>query len=233
VTARIEQIVVVIPARDEARTLASCLASVQRAARRAGIPTTLVLVLDSCTDGSAEIAGSFPEAHVIEEEFANVGQSRARGFSHALASFAYDPDSTWFATTDADSAVPSDWLVEHLRAAQEGAHVFVGAVVPVLHELDDERRRAWVRTHPAGATLGHVHGANLGMRGSAYAAAGGFSFLATGEDIDLVARLRALGIPIAESEAHPVVTSSRLSGRARDGYATYLADLPGRLAAQL
>lgn len=221
----IERIVVVIPARDEAETLARCLASIQRAAQRVSIPTTLVLVLDSCTDDSAEIATSFADAMVIEEDFANVGRSRARGFSHALPLFAGNLDTTWFATTDADSVVPSGWLAEHVRAAHEGAHVFVGAVVPALPELDEQRRLAWVLTHPPGATVGHVHGANLGMLGSAYAEAGGFSSLATGEDVELVARLRHLGVPIAESEAHPVITSGRLSGRARDGYAKYLAEL--------
>jgi glycosyltransferase involved in cell wall biosynthesis len=231
VTSPVERIVVIIPARDEAGTLARCLESVQRAGQRAGVPTTVVIVLDSCTDGSAEIAASFADALVIEEEFANVGRSRARGFAHALASFAGDPDRIWLATTDADSVVPPDWLAEHLRAAEEGAHVFVGAVVPILDELDDHRRVVWERTHPPGATVGHVHGANLGMLASAYTAVGGFAALETGEDVELVARLRRLGVPIAESEAHPVITSSRLSGRARDGYARYLAEL-ARFSAQ-
>lgn len=229
-TATISRVVVVIPARNEEDTLAQCLASVTQAAHRIRIPTTVVLVLDSCTDRSGEIAASFADVIVVEGEFANVGLARASGFSYALASFAEDPDSIWFAATDADSVVPSGWLVEHLRAAREGAHVYAGAVVPVLHDLDAERQKVWMRTHPPGATLGHVHGANLGMRGSAYIAAGGFSCLATGEDVELVVRLRGLGMPFVESEAHPVVTSSRLTGRARDGYAKYLTELTAPLA---
>jgi glycosyltransferase involved in cell wall biosynthesis len=232
-TTPVEQIVVVIPARDEAGTLAECLASVQRAARNVRVPVTLVLVLDSCTDDSVQIAAAFAGALVIQVDFANVGRSRACGFSQALAAVGGDPARTWLATTDADSVVPPGWLAEHLRAADEGAHVFVGAVVPVLDELDDQRRLVWLRTHPPGATVGHVHGANLGMLGSAYTAAGGFAPLATGEDVELVARLRRLGAPIAESEAQPVITSSRLSGRARDGYAKYLAELTPRFSAQL
>ena len=232
-TAGIERVVVVIPARNEGSTLAAGLASVQRAARHIHLPVTVVLVLDSCTDDSAEIAASFPDVLVVEGEFLSVGLARASGFSFAVASCAEDPEAVWFATTDADSAVPSGWLAEHLRAARDGADVYVGAVVPVLHDLDAERRRAWLRTHPPGATLGHVHGANLGMRGSAYLAAGGFTPLATGEDVELVARLHGLGLRFAESEANPVVTSSRLAGRARGGYATYLAELTVPLGSQL
>ena len=229
-TAEVERVVVVIPARNEEDTLAACLTSVQRAADHIHIAMTVVLVLDSCTDRSAEIAASFAGVLVLAGEFSNVGLARASGFSSALTSCAEDPTAVWFASTDADSVVPTRWLAEHLRAAREGADVYVGAVVPVLPDLDAERRRAWLQAHPPGATLGHVHGANLGMRGSAYRAAGGFMGLATGEDVELVARMRGLGVRFAESEAHPVVTSSRLAGRARGGYANYLTGLTTSLA---
>ncbi|ERK72928.1 hypothetical protein N136_00718, partial [Leifsonia aquatica ATCC 14665] len=87
------------------------------------------------------------------------------------------------------------------------------------------RRHAWTRSHPPGATLGHVHGANLGVRASAYAEAGGVLPLVVGEDVDLVARVRASGRPVVESEQHPVLTSARLDGRAPDGYAAHLRAL--------
>ncbi|MGO4276470.1 glycosyltransferase, partial [Paenibacillus sp. TAF58] len=176
------------PARDEAATLERCLASVEEAAQMVGRPTTVVLVLDACTDASAEIAAAFTDVQVTVTDFANVGRARSWGVSQARMREDAHPDAVWIATTDADSIVPRGWLVEHLRAALDGAHAFVGAVVPVLEELDVERRRAWMRTHPPGATVGHVHGANLGLRLSAYTAIGGFTALATGEDVDIVGR---------------------------------------------
>lgn len=224
-TSAIEHVVVVIPARDEASTLAGCLASVLGAAHEIDVPVTVVLVLDSCIDASAAIAATFDRVDVLETGFSNVGRSRSLGVLAGLRLAGGRRDTVWIATTDADGVVPNVWLAEHLRAAGGGADAFVGAVVPVLKELDENRRRAWLRLHPPGATLGHVHGANLGVLASTYLDAGGFCALATGEDVELVSRLRANGAIVAESDAHPVITSSRLAGRVRDGYAKYLTEL--------
>jgi glycosyltransferase involved in cell wall biosynthesis len=221
----IGRIAVVIPARDEEATLDSCLTSVRAAARRVAVPVDVVLVLDSCTDGSARIAARHPLVRTVSVGFGNVGRSRAHGAELALAlAHEHDAEELWLAFTDADGRVPSGWLAEHLRAARR-ADVYLGAVVPVLDELDPARRRVWLDRHPPGATLGHVHGANLGMRSSAYRAAGGFAPLETAEDVHLAERLRASGAVVSASEREPVVTSARLTGRAPRGYAGYLAAL--------
>ena len=215
----IRRIAVVIPARDEEATLEACLASVEAAAHRVRVPVDIVLVLDACTDGSAQVAARHPRVRTASVAFRNVGRSRAHGVELALP--ASSVDGLWLAFTDADSTVPPDWLAEHLRAA-ERADAYIGAVVPVLEDLDPVRRRVWLDGHPPGATLGHVHGANLGMRARAYRAAGGFSPLDTAEDVDLAGRLRASGAVVLSSEREPVVTSARLTGRAPLGYAGYL-----------
>lgn len=219
----IGRIAVVIPARDEEATLDACLTSVRAAARQAAVPVDVVLVLDSCTDGSARIAARHPLVRTVSVGFGNVGRSRAHGAEIALA-HEQDAEELWLAFTDADGRVPSGWLTEHLDAARRG-DVYLGAVVPVLDELDPERRRVWLDRHPPGATLGHVHGANLGMRSSAYRAAGGFAPLETAEDVHLAERLRTSGAVVSSSEREPVVTSARLTGRAPRGYAGYLAAL--------
>lgn len=220
----IRGVVVVIPARDEAQTLAACLDSVRVACDRAGLPSTVVVVLDGCADGSAALIGARDDVVAVTRDFGNVGRSRREGVEVALGLSAADLASTWIASTDADSVVPRDWLVEHLHAART-ADVYVGSVVPRLAELDEQRRRRWQLGHPPGATLGHVHGANLGVRASAYRAVGGFRDLATAEDVDLVDRLRADGHVVAASERHAVVTSARLQGRAPGGYGEHLRGL--------
>lgn len=221
----IERIVVAVPARDEAATLDACLTSLERAC--AAVPlvrTSIVLLLDACTDESAEIAARHPLVRTIERAYESVGRSRAAAVEAALAS-AREPDrAVWVAMTDGDGVVPRHWLREHLRAAST-ADAYVGAVIPRLDDLDDPRRRAWHARHSPGAALGHVHGANLGVRASAYRSVGGMEPLATGEDVALVDRLRAAGVSITASEERPVITSARLHGRAPRGYAAYLTAL--------
>jgi cellulose synthase/poly-beta-1,6-N-acetylglucosamine synthase-like glycosyltransferase len=219
-----DHVLVAVPARDEEATLADCLQAIERARTAIDVASSIVVVLDSCTDGSADVARGFADALVIERDHGNVGRSRHDAVLAGLATVAAAPERTWIAFTDADSCVPRSWLREHLRAAN-GSDAYVGAVVPRLDDLDEARRQAWRRSHPPGATLGHVHGANLGVRADAYHRVGGFLPLFVGEDVDLVSRLRAARYSIAESERHPVSTSSRLTGRAPDGYAGYLRGL--------
>jgi cellulose synthase/poly-beta-1,6-N-acetylglucosamine synthase-like glycosyltransferase len=221
---RIDEVLVVVPARDEESTLRACVESVRCAGSTVAVPTSVVVVLDVCTDGSADAVRRLPDVLVVERDHGNVGRSRHDGVLAGLSAGRSAPGRTWIAFTDADSVVPRFWLREHLRSAAS-SDAYVGAVVPRMDDLEPLRRRAWRRSHPPGATLGHVHGANLGVRADAYLRVGGFLPLRVGEDVDLVSRLRAARFSVAESERHPVITSGRLAGRAPDGYASYLRDL--------
>lgn len=224
----LSEIIVVIPVHDEEELLGACLSSVAAAASNAAAPVRTIVVLDQCSDGSAAVAAGFPEVTTLTVSGPSVGAARAFGVAHALRSSRFDPQRVWLANTDADSLVSAAWIGEHERAAHEGMDAYVGAVVPMIADLDDARAHAWRTTHSPGSTLGHVHGANLGIRASAYRRAGGFRPLDVDEDVDLVRRLRAGGAVICESEDEPVITSSRLVGRARNGYAEYLSALvPG------
>jgi hypothetical protein len=76
-----------------------------------------------------------------------------------------------------------------------------------------------------------VHGANLGIRASAYLESGGFYPVAQDEDVDIVARSVAQGATVSSSGAHSVLTSARLFGRTEGGCAGYLRDQLVPLAA--
>ena len=78
------------------------------------------------------------------------------------------PHTIWLADTDADSVVPSDWLICQIYLANRGADVIVGGVPPNEAELDEERCHAWQLTHLDGQAHGHVHGANFGIRANLY-----------------------------------------------------------------
>ena len=83
-------------------------------------------------------------------------------------------------------------------------------VVAQLRRLAGRRPPA---VHP------HVHGAHLGVRGSAYLACGGFPEVPVDEDVGLVRRRStASGAVVLRSPAGPVRTSARRSPRARGGF---------------
>ena len=59
--------------------------SVLDAAGHLPFATSVIVVLDACTDGSAEIARSFGDAvHAVEVDLHNVGAARAAGFDLSL-----------------------------------------------------------------------------------------------------------------------------------------------------
>lgn len=223
----IDQLLVVVPAHDEEAVLGRCLEHLVAAVEHLGPVAPLVrsvVVLDSCTDGSAAVA----RRHAVEVvgcTARTVGRARSVGVLAAYASG--DPRRTWLATTDADSRVPVDWLAEHLAAARAGADLLLGPVLPDPDVLADDLLRRWLDLHPrAGA---HVHGANLGVRLSSYLAAGGFPPVANGEDVALVAAVRDLGGRVVTGRSR-VVTSARTEARAPEGFAAYLRQMAAPLS---
>lgn len=192
-------------------------------------------MLDRCTDASEQIARACG-VEVLVSDAGSVGAARALGFAHALGVAADLPHTspastslarTWLASSDADTVVPPHWLTTQFAAAHAGADVLVGTVEPDEH-LPAAERAAWLARHDLGEDHPHVHGANLGVRASAYVAVGGFAALGVHEDVDLVQRLRAHpGLVVRATDAHRVVTSSRLAARTEGGFATYLGRLRG------
>lgn len=225
---------VVVPARDEERTLPAHLAALGRAVERLRatwprVPVAATLVLDDCSDGSAALArraaGLQPWLELLEVAHGNVGQARAAGVARARTQHTgLDPRQVWLASTDADSLVPGAWLVHHARVASTGVELLTGTVRPT--GLGPAVEQRWHAAHPRlGEGHPHVHGANLGMTLAAHDAAGGFAPLATGEDVDLVERLLAAGVTHLASDACPVLTSGRTLARAPEGFATFVAEL--------
>lgn len=218
-------VTVVIPAHDERDNLPRCLNAVLAAASALAIPTLIVVVLDTCTDGSAELRKLYgSEVDFIDVDAKNVGAARAAGFEHARA--VGDPmRASWYATTDADSRVDADWLVRQLDAEADMVlgvvrvanwrHVSAAAVNRYLTAYRAKSRRN-------GSAHGHVHGANMGFSADAYWALGGFAELTSGEDVDLVRRFEAAGRCIHRDARLVVETSARSEGRAPRGFASYL-----------
>lgn len=216
---------IVVPAHDEQELLPHCLAALRRAAaplRAAGMRVDIVVVLDACTDGSAELA-TRAGVTIVPVAVRNVGAARAAGFDAVLNGSGED---LWLATTDADSTVPRHWLATQFGAFRAGWDAFVGTVRVVDWSAYPPGTRArYLRRYQFRDGHPHVHGANLGFSANSYRRVGGIPALPTGEDVGLVAALQTAGCQVLRSRFARVTTSARRHGRAPDGFAAYLGTL--------
>ena len=221
----IRRVGVVVPARDEARLLPRCLDALELAARwlrtkRPDVQVSIMVVLDSCVDESAAVVGGHPDVMSVSTTAGNVGAARQSGLLRLAVAGAPD----WFCTTDADSAVPVDWLVHQVQAWTSGVHLLLGTVVPDDTEITASQFARWRARHSDGDGHGHIYGANLGFSRDALDATGGFRSLPAHEDVDFAERVKATGLRWTASAAIPVLTSARTIGRTPGGFAGYLRE---------
>jgi glycosyl transferase family 2 len=218
---------VVVPAHNEEELLPACLAALRAAARSVRLPVHLLVVADACTDGTAAVAAA-GGAEVIEIRARNVGAARAAGMTGLLRRTAgTDRAAAWLATTDADTVVPPGWLRRQLGYAAQGWDMVLGTVTvtdweehpPHLPALFAAMYGFGAGPHP------HVHGANLGLRASAYLAAGGFRPLRTAEDHALMAAATEAGCRVLQASDVTVETSARRRARAPRGFSHALRAL--------
>jgi len=225
-------VVVVVPAHDEEDLLGACLRSIHVALAHPGVrdlPSCIVVALDSCRDASATIARQELRAcdRTIEVDHRNVGAARAAGAELGIETIGVDPSALWLAHTDADSTVPPHWLARQ-RAMTAATDAIAGIVrVDDWSPHDRRTRRAFDRSYrsPLLRPHLHVHGANLGVRASAYLDVGGFPSQACSEDHALWHALQDAGHVHRASRRVWVRTSARRLARASGGFADTLVAL--------
>lgn len=240
-------VAVVIPARDEAVNIVSCLLAVRASlatAVHAGAAerVSVTVVAHRCEDLTASLARpalvGIPHDVVEDGASTTVGEVRRLGVEVALdrlrvASGAAAPTRTWILSTDADSLVGLSWVTDILRYAQGGSVAVVGMTRlrgALRSPAAREAYRQIIDAGVSGPEHDHVYGANLAVRADAYAAVGGFRGVPVGEDRVLVDALLARGLPVARPRDLVVATSARHTGRAVGGLADLLADLDRRYA---
>ncbi|HEX5115142.1 MAG TPA: glycosyltransferase [Pseudonocardiaceae bacterium] len=226
---------VVIPARDESRTIVACVQAVLAAFTRlpAGVQPALCVVADRCTDDTAELVerlGSPPVRVLRTNAPLTIGEIRAAGV-HVVAALlrTHRPWHTWLLSTDADTLVPPEWALRHVLLAESGAAAVAGEVRlaggPGMSAGVARRYSATPAGVRNGKGHGSVYGANLGVRADAYADVGGFGAVASGEDHDLWHRLCTAGYRCEYADGLTVLTSARRQGRAPGGLSVLLAAL--------
>ncbi|MGR0160168.1 glycosyltransferase [Paenarthrobacter nitroguajacolicus] len=235
----IKSVAVVMPAHNEDQHIGKALLALKAAAdalqlKHQGLEARIMVVLDNCTDRSAEITAAHvsedPRFCLVNVTLRSTGASRDHGFRTALACLAADAtERVWLATTDADSTVPRHWLTRQVELANTGSDAILGSVEPDPADMDPAIHRRWLELHPFREDHQHIYGANLGIRASAYLAAGGFPGLRTHEDRVLVERLRRHGFAVTATDTIRVVTSGRTHARAPEGFAAYLRSLASEL----
>jgi glycosyltransferase involved in cell wall biosynthesis len=227
----IRAVLVVVPARNEAARLERCLASIDDAAAVWGGPVTTVVGADACTDDTAgvvrELIRQGMNVHLLEGVWRRPGRVRRALVEHGRSGLLDGAGQVWMASTDADCVVPRRWIADQIELADAGADIVLGEV-----SLDPADTPDWLcgafDAHYAARRLDrrHVHAANLGIRLSAYDAAGGWrSSTAIGEEHHLVRSARNRGAAVHWDDAVPVVTSGRTESRVRGGFATVLRRL--------
>ncbi len=216
-------IAVIVPVHNEEQTLARCLEALRIAAEYPllkGVEVKIIIILDNCTDASAEIA-SKSGVSVIHAGFSNVGAARAVGAVYAISCGA-----EWLACTDADTVVAPDWLWQQTRLKADVVCGTVGVDDWSDHEgAAIEISQHFRDTYTDADGHAHIHGANFGVSAHAYQKAGGFKSLACSEDVALVEALISAGAVVNWTAAPRVVTSARTRSRAPGGFGDTLRSI--------
>lgn len=236
--------VIAVPVRNEAERIAACLRAIDAQAGLAPGSLGLVLFLNNCTDGTAEIVEdlrprmSVPlRVVVVEFEGANAGWARRA---------AMDAAAEWLGaegailSTDADTRVPPDWVARNRASLEAGADAVAGrvtldpdeaALLPAsLHArgrleetydglLTEVEARIDSDPHDPWPCHRTTIGASLAVRVAAYRQVGGMPAIPLGEDGAFVAALLAQGLRVRHAPDIAVVISARLTGRAPGGVA--------------
>jgi rSAM/selenodomain-associated transferase 2 len=173
----------VIPARDEALTIASVLRSLSRQDR---ISACQVIVVDgTSSDDTAAVAGGFPFVQVVTCPPGRAAQLNF-GARHALAPV------LWF--LHADSTFPDTRCVDSLLDALKDPGVAGGAFRFSLRGTDLYYRLVTMMVNLRSAVVKRVYGdQGVFVRTGIFRALGGFRDIGFCEDVDLVLRLRKQG----------------------------------------
>ncbi|MFD1261818.1 glycosyltransferase [Entomomonas asaccharolytica] len=206
---------ITIPVHNEEARLYNCLISLIRAINHPDLNrhTHIVIVLDSCTDGSLDIVKEFKLDHIICN-VRNVGLARRVGVSYLI-----QKQVNWLAFTDADTIVSDSWLVDQLAL---NSSVVCGTVEVSDWEQYGEYapiiKQDFFDNYNDKENHRHVHGANLGLTTEAYLSVGGFQPLKCSEDQALIDALIATGVEIAWTNKPRVYTSCRQDFKAQGGF---------------
>ena len=227
--------------------IGGCLDAIFR--QPSAVPVGVFLLLNNCSDGTADVVGAISQPPHVEVRFREV-ELPARQCSAGVARcLAMRGAATWagphgvLLTTDADGAVAPDWLARNV-AALRGADAVAGravidpdearAIPQSLHDADalecrlgdlQDEIASLLDPDPADPWPRHAEnsGASLAVTAAAYARVGGMAPVPCGEDRAFVQSLRRIDARVRHAPDVWVRVSGRTSGRAAGGMAETIA----------
>ena len=245
-TAHAPSVVVAVPVKDEVERIGLCLDSLACQEDVDFSAVAVVLLLNNCTDGTAEqVRLLAPHAPFVtwmrrvELDAAHANAGWARKLAMDAAADLAAPGGALL-TTDADTLVNSDWIAANLRELDGGVDAVAGYVMadPMeLMQLDpavlDRGRLEWEYQQLAGELVARVDreahdpwprhnqncGASAAITADVYRAIGGLPPKPVGEDRALFEEVRRIDGKVRHSLEVQVVTSARTDGRACGGLA--------------
>ena len=236
-------VIVAIPAKDEADYIGACLTGLNEQQHR---PDAVVLLLNNVSDETELISRAMAPtlrfrldivSCKLPPEEASAGH--ARRLAMALAAERAGPDGILL-TTDADSVAPPDWIARNLAGLARGADVVCGrvsldprdaAMIPKHLSDDDARERrlidlqdemAWRLDPEANDPLPRhteASGASIAVSVAAFDRAGGIPAIRSSEDRAFVRALWMLDAKVRHDPMIEVTVSGRIHGRAEGGMA--------------
>jgi glycosyltransferase involved in cell wall biosynthesis len=236
--------VAAIPAKNEADELEGCLLAL--ATQRDAALDVVVLCLNNCTDGSADVVRRFACVLPFAVCSLEVSLPPKRAFAGTARRIAMDHAAELagprgiLLSTDADGRVAPDWLVTNLAAIANGADAVAGRaeIEPVgarlipahLHAIDArecayaallDEIRCLLDPDPADPWIRHEEhsGASIAVTVDAYHRAGGIPLVPLAEDRAFFDRLRRIDAKIRHAPDVRVTVSARIVGRAPGGMA--------------
>src|SRR5215471_14504125 len=240
------EISVIVPARNEEASLATCLESLMS---QPGVPFEIIVVNDHSTDRTQEIARSFAGVHVIEAGPLPQGWT---GKNNAVACGAREAQGEWLLFTDADTVhVPGSLARALAEARQHQAEMlsyspeqtavtfWEMAILPVVF-AELARQYPPKKVSDPASPIAAANGQFILIRRETYDAIGGHAAVAGDilEDVALATRVKSAGRKLRFRYAADAVRTRmyRNFAQLREGWTKNLALLfpnPNRLAAKI
>jgi hypothetical protein len=238
------RIIVAIPAKNEERHIVPCLMAL--AAQRDAPPFEVLLLLNDCTDATAElvrdVSWRLPFAVQVQEcalppSRASAGLARRVAMDHAA--MRAGPRGVLL-TTDADSRAAPGWVASNLAAIAAGADAVAGRAEMDVQDaarlprtlIEDEEQVQLLATmldeiacrldpDKADPWPRHVQhsGASIAVTADMFRQAGGIPDVPVGEDRAFFRALERVDARIRHCPQTWVTVSGRLDGRASGGMA--------------